>query len=85
VSPAALEAAMVQAWSGPRSLPLWLPASHGGMGAHDAAHPMAAGLAIRPFADAVLGALDHERSLGLDRPRKAGLSPEEEAEVLADL
>jgi 2'-hydroxyisoflavone reductase len=85
VSPAALEAAKVQPWSGPRSLPLWLPSSHNGMGSHDAEHPMAAGLAIRPFADVVLGALDHERFLGLDRPRKAGLSPEEEAEVLGGL
>lgn len=85
VSPAALEAAKVDTWSGPRSLPLWLPPTHYGMAAHDAAPAMDAGLPIRPFEDAVLGALEHERSLGLDRERKAGLTLDEEAEIFAGL
>lgn len=83
VAPEALEAAGVQAWMGPKSLPLWLPDSHAGMGSHDAGPPMAAGLNIRPLDEAALGALEHERFLGLDRERRAGLTPDEEVEVLA--
>lgn len=84
-SPEALEAAKVGSWAGPRSLPLWLPESHFGMGAHDPTASLAAGLRIRPLPDMVAGALEQERLLGLDRPRKAGLTPEEEAEILAGL
>jgi hypothetical protein len=83
VSPATLTAAGVQAWSGRRSLPLWLPASHAGMAAHDPSPAQEAGLRPRSLADAVDGALAHERTLGLGRDRKAGLSPAEEAEILA--
>jgi nucleoside-diphosphate-sugar epimerase len=83
VAPEVLEAAGVDTWAGPKSLPLWLPPSHYGMASIDASKPMAAGLTIRPLRDATLGALEHERFLGLDRPRKAGLTPAEEAEILA--
>ncbi|GAA3021823.1 NAD-dependent epimerase/dehydratase family protein [Actinokineospora globicatena] len=75
----------VNPWAGPRSLPLWLPASHRYMASRDAAPALAAGLTPRSLADAVAGALDHERTLGLDRERKAGLTPEDEAEVIAAL
>jgi hypothetical protein len=40
---------------------------------------------VRPFADAVADALERERELGLDRERRAGLSLDEEKEVLAKL
>ncbi|WP_326834501.1 NAD-dependent epimerase/dehydratase family protein [Amycolatopsis rhabdoformis] len=80
-----LEAAGVAPWSGPRSLPLWLPPSHAGLAAHDPAPSLAAGLEVRPLADAVAGALEQERALGLDRERRSGLSVGEEAEVLAGL
>ncbi|SES27032.1 epimerase [Actinokineospora terrae] len=73
----------VAPWSGPRSLPLWLPASHKYMGSRDAGPALAAGLTPRSLADALAGALDHERTLGVDRQRKAGLTPEDEAEILA--
>jgi hypothetical protein len=56
-----------------------------GFGAHDPSASLAEGLTIRPLADAVAGALAHERELGIDRIRRAGLSAEEEAEVLATL
>lgn len=72
-------------WSGPRSLPLWLPADFRMMGARDAGPALAAGLTPMPLADAVAGALDHERSLGLDRERKAGLTAQEETDLLAAL
>jgi 2'-hydroxyisoflavone reductase len=84
-SPSALEAAKVNAWSGPRSLPLWLPSSHLAMASHDPTPSLDAGLTIRPLPDSITAALDHERTLGLDRERKAGLTPAEEAEVLATL
>jgi 2'-hydroxyisoflavone reductase len=78
----ALTAAGVQPWAGPRSLPLWLPASHAGMLARDTAPAAAAGLHCRPIADTARGALAHERALGPDRPRHAGLTPAEESEIL---
>lgn len=77
--------AKVNPWAGPRSLPLWLPAEYDGMQSHDARPSIEAGMPVRPFAEAVADALAHERALGLDRERKAGLSPAEEAEVLANL
>ncbi|HEY4018062.1 MAG TPA: NAD-dependent epimerase/dehydratase family protein [Pseudonocardiaceae bacterium] len=80
-----LLAAGVQHWAGPKSLPLWVPPELSGFGAHDPTASIAAGLTIRPFADAVAGALARERELGLDRPRNAGLTAAEEAEVLASL
>jgi 2'-hydroxyisoflavone reductase len=83
VPPDALTAAGVQPWSGPRSLPLWLPASHVGIGAHDTAPAAAAGLTCRPVADTARAALEYERALGLDRTRRAGLTEAEEEPVLA--
>jgi 2'-hydroxyisoflavone reductase len=83
VSPAALAAAEVNPWAGPRSLPLWLPESHWGFVARDTAPAAAAGLRARPIGDTARGALEHERALGTDRARKAGLTPEDEAALLA--
>jgi nucleoside-diphosphate-sugar epimerase len=80
-----LIAAGVGYWSGPKSLPLWVPPELAGFGTHDPSASLAAGLTIRPLADAVTGALATERELGLDRPRRAGLTAAEEAEVLASL
>ena len=70
-------------WSGPRSLPLWLPKTHLGMCAHDVTATLAAGLKIRSLSESVEGALVTERELGLDRERHAGLAPAVEREVLA--
>jgi 2'-hydroxyisoflavone reductase len=80
-----LAAAEVNPWGGPRSLPVWLPPGHAGMKSHDPTPSIAAGMPVRPFAEAVADALEWERELGLDRERKAGLSLEEEKEVLAKL
>ncbi|WP_018686695.1 NAD-dependent epimerase/dehydratase family protein [Actinokineospora enzanensis] len=85
VSEAKLHELGVKPWMGPKSLPLWLPESHRYMTARDAAPTLASGLTPRSLADAVAGALDHERTLGLDRERKSGLTAEEEAEILAAL
>jgi 2'-hydroxyisoflavone reductase len=85
VSAEALVAAEVGYWGGPKSLPLWLPPTHWGMSAHDATPSVAAGLRIRPLAETVADVLVTERGLGLDRDRRAGLTPAEEAAVLATL
>jgi len=83
-SPAWLEERGVQAWSGPRSLPLWVPGpSHAGFMAHEVSASFDAGLRVRPIEETAAAALEHERALGLDREREAGLSAAEEAELLA--
>ncbi|MDR7302061.1 NAD-dependent epimerase/dehydratase family protein [Haloactinomyces albus] len=83
VRPETLAEVEINPWGGPKSMPLWLPETHHGLTAHDATASLEAGLRIRPLADTVTAVLEHERTLGLDRPREAGLTPDEEAEVLA--
>ncbi|MER6991949.1 NAD-dependent epimerase/dehydratase family protein [Saccharopolyspora hirsuta] len=85
VAPDALDEAGVQRWSGPKSLPLWIPDDYEGLASHDAAPSLAAGLRVRPLADTVSAALATERALGADRARKAGLTAAEEAELLGTL
>ncbi|HEX5118754.1 MAG TPA: NAD-dependent epimerase/dehydratase family protein [Pseudonocardiaceae bacterium] len=83
VAPEKLTEAGINYYGGPKSLPLWLPPSHWGMKSHDPRPSLDAGMPVRPLADTVAGALATERELGLDRPRKSGLSLEEEAAILA--
>ena len=76
----------VAPWAGEQSLPLWLPqpAYAGFMTRrNDAAHR--SGLRLRPVRDTVAAALEWERSSGLDRDRRAGLTPDRERELLARL
>ena len=75
----------VQEWMGPRSLPLWLPESHHGMGLMDDARALAYGLERRPLLDTISATLEDERARGLDRERKAGLSRTDELELIAEL
>jgi 2'-hydroxyisoflavone reductase len=75
----------VEEWMGPRSLPLWLPASHHGMGLMDDTRALAYGLERRPLADTLRATLDDERARGLDRERRAGLSRPDELTLLAEL
>ncbi|MFD7654982.1 NAD-dependent epimerase/dehydratase family protein [Actinosynnema sp. NPDC059797] len=72
----------VAPWAGPRSLPLWLPATHRSLMFRDAGPALAAGLRPRPTAETARDALVHERALGLDRDRRAGLPPRAEEELL---
>lgn len=75
----------VEEWMGPRTLPLWLPASHHGMGLMDDARALEHGLERRPLADTLRDTLTYEKEQGLNRERKAGLSRGEELELLAEL
>ncbi len=73
----------VAPWAGQDSLPLWLPqATHAGMVSRKAEAARAAGLSARPLSETMDDALRWERELGLDRERRAGLSPAREAELL---
>ncbi len=83
VGPDRLEALDVRPWSGGRSLPLWLPDGYGGMMRIDTARAEAAGLVRRPLEETAADVLADERARGLDRPRLAGLTREEELAVLA--
>ncbi|MEO6880994.1 MAG: NAD-dependent epimerase/dehydratase family protein [Mycobacteriaceae bacterium] len=83
VSQHALLAAGVSPWSGPRSLPLWAPQPEmAGFGARDVSASLAAGLALRPLTETAQRALAHEKTLGLGRQRKSGLTPEDETRIL---
>ena len=76
----------VQPWAGPRSLPLWLPLpEYAGFGARSGRSARDAGLACRPLPDTLADALVHERTRGLDRARRAGLTRAEERALLVEV
>jgi 2'-hydroxyisoflavone reductase len=85
VDPAWLAEHDVQPWMGPRSVPLWLPDEALGMCAMDTARAAAAGLTRRPLVETLADVLLDERSRGLDRDRQAGLTRDDELELLAQL
>lgn len=72
-------------WSGPDSLPLWLPPGHDGFCARSNLAARGAGLITRPWQETVADTLVDERSRGLNRHRRAGLSPATEARLAAEL
>jgi nucleoside-diphosphate-sugar epimerase len=73
----------VAPWAGPESLPLWLPnATHGGMQSRTGKAARAASLGCRPLTETVADCLRWEQEQGLDRDRRAGLTPAREAELL---
>ena len=71
-------------WAGPDSLPLWLPPGHEGFATRSSAAARAAGLRTRPWMDTLRDTLADERRRGLNRERKAGMSPETETRILAE-
>ena len=75
----------VQPWMGPRSLPLWLPDEALGMSAMDTARAAAAGLRRRPIVETLADTLLDEQARGLDRLRKAGLTRDDELDLLTQL
>lgn len=77
-----LAAAGVQPWSGPRSLPLWLPRpAYDGMLAHDWTPSEAAGLTVRRIFETARDTLAWLRAT--PDAVVTGLTRQEEAEVLA--
>jgi nucleoside-diphosphate-sugar epimerase len=84
VPPEWLESQGVSAWSGERSLPLWLPLpEYAGFMARDGAAARRLGLVCRPLEETLADTLAWELRSGPGRPRKAGLSPSDEAELIA--
>lgn len=72
----------VEPWMGPEALPLWLPRpEYDGLGSHDPAPSLAAGLALRPVADTARDTLAWVRSS--DDAPVSGMSRDREAAVLA--
>ncbi|MFF5501370.1 oxidoreductase [Streptomyces roseolus] len=73
----------VEEFMGPESLPLWIVAEDwSGFQARSGAAAAAAGLRQRPRGELIADTLAWEREQGLDRERRAGLSPAREAELL---
>ncbi|WP_019180531.1 NAD-dependent epimerase/dehydratase family protein [Microbacterium yannicii] len=80
-----LEAHDVAYWSGPRSLPLWLPRDMPGFWTRSNAVYRLLGGRLRPLGETLRRTLDDERERGLDRDRRAGLSRADELDLLSDL
>jgi nucleoside-diphosphate-sugar epimerase len=72
-------------WSGPDSLPLWLPPGHDGFCTRSNLAARAAGLVMRPWQETLADTLADERHQGLERHRKAGLAPPTEARLADEL
>lgn len=76
----------VEPWMGERSLPLWLPVpEYAGFNARDSASARAAGLVTRPLADTLADTLAWELARGPMPGRRAGLSADDERELLRAL
>ncbi|MFI6497979.1 NAD-dependent epimerase/dehydratase family protein [Nonomuraea typhae] len=72
----------VEPWTGPRSLPMWLPLpEYAGFMTRDTSATLAAGLHIRPVADTARDTLAWQRESGHTVSR-SGLTAAEEAELL---
>lgn len=75
----------IEPWAGERSFPLWLPQpEYAGMATHSPAAARAAGLVTRPEADSIRDTLAWELQAGPGRTRRAGLSPADERELIAE-
>lgn len=76
----------VAPWSGPESLPLWLPLpDYAGFMTRRNERALAAGLVLRPLSETIRTTAVWERECGLGRERQAGLSRERERDLLGRL
>lgn len=64
---------------------MWLPPGHDGFATRSHAAAVAAGLALRPWQDTLRDTLADERSRGLGRDRRAGLSAGTEQRLVQEL
>ncbi|MBT9254340.1 NAD-dependent epimerase/dehydratase family protein [Phycicoccus sp. MAQZ13P-2] len=82
--PAWLAEQGVDAWMGPRSLPLWLPfPEYGGFASRTGEAARALGLTHRPLLETLRDTLAWEESRPADQPRRTGLDDEDERALLA--
>lgn len=82
VDPEFLAAHEVRPWAGDRSLPLWVPLpDYAGLLTRDTAPARAAGLHTRPLSDTTVATRDWLAGVA-DPPGGAGLTPDEEADLL---
>lgn len=72
-------------WSGPRSLPLWLPADMPGFATRSHTAYLAAGGHLRDIRETLRRTLVDERIRGLDRERQSGLTRADELALLTEL
>jgi nucleoside-diphosphate-sugar epimerase len=73
----------IRPWFGPRSLPMWRPTNElPGFTSKDRIVTEVPGLVLGPLEDIMRDILQDEISRGLDRTRRAGLTREEELDVL---
>jgi nucleoside-diphosphate-sugar epimerase len=76
----------VEPWMGPRSLPLWLPQpGYEGFMTRSRQRAEQRGLVTRSLTETARAALRWEQELGTDRSRHAGLTPDDERELLTAL
>lgn len=64
-------------------MPLWVPAAGAGFNCFNISRALAAGLAFRPLADTIHDTLTRDTSWPAGAERRAGLTPEREAVLLA--
>ncbi|MEV8376555.1 oxidoreductase [Kribbella sp. NPDC056861] len=78
-----LEVQKVEQYMGPESIAMWMTTpGYEGWSNRSGAAALAAGLKHRPRREFLVDTLAWERELGLDRERKAGLSPAREQELI---
>lgn len=75
----------VQHWMGERSLPLWLPAEMTGFMSRSNDRYRAAGGALRDVDETIARVVADEDERGVDRPRLAGLTRDDELALLGQL
>lgn len=81
----ALLAADIRYWSGPRSLPLWLPHSAHGFAQRDGRTFLRSGGSLRTLKDTLSRVIADEVDRGIDRSRRSGLTSAEEDHALRNI
>lgn len=75
----------VSPWTGPRSLPLWLPEEAVGLMDRRSVAASSVGLSTRPYAEQLASALAYARGRGPGHAWSSGLTDEQERELLSQL